>query len=363
MGEKRILQLDGLRFFAVFMVLIAHWLQWKISNSAFQKIPFSHGVTLFFVLSGFLITEILLKNRDVSLVYNKNKWGILKSFYLRRFLRIFPIYYLLIFALFIINYQNTRQIFPFLVSYTLNIYQSIHIEFVGNFNHFWSLAVEEQFYLFWPFLILFTKPKYTGYFILISIFLSLLVRILLFYYTGNWMAMSYFTFSCMHALSLGALLAFTKLFYKKVFDFFVKKILFYLSWFIYIFLLVLQISENLILYRDVFDEFVFALAATSTIAIASVNGFNKIIGWILELKITTYLGKISYGIYVYHLFIPSLFLYLNYYIGISEQNKYFLFVTYFVLTIFMSSFSWYFIESPLNGLKRFFPYNNIDRSK
>ncbi len=108
------------------------------------------------------------------------------------------------------HYKNTAEIFPWLLTYTSNIYQSINNIYVGDFNHFWSLAVEEQFYLFWPFIILFIKPNRTLLAIFLTIFISLLTRGYLFLYVGKWMATAYFTMSCMHALGLGALLAYIK---------------------------------------------------------------------------------------------------------------------------------------------------------
>ena len=77
--NKHIIQLDGLRFFAVLMVMIGHWLQWKWTNPVLLKIPFVHGVILFFVLSGFLITRILLSNRDKYNESQKNKFFSIKK--------------------------------------------------------------------------------------------------------------------------------------------------------------------------------------------------------------------------------------------------------------------------------------------
>ena len=157
--DRHIIQLDGLRFFAVLMVMIGHWLQWQWSNQFLMDLPFVHGVTLFFVLSGFLITRILLKRKDELISTKTETKQLFKNFYIRRFLRISPIYYLLIFSFFIIDYKNTRDLFPWLLTYSSNIFQSINNVYVGEFNHFWSLAVEEQFYLFWPFIIIFVKPN------------------------------------------------------------------------------------------------------------------------------------------------------------------------------------------------------------
>mgnify|MGYP000061858317 CR=1 FL=1 len=138
-----IIQLDGVRFIGVFMVMIAHWLQWQWSNPILTKLPFTHGVILFFVLSGFLISRILFQYRDAYLIHNKNKIILVKRFYIRRILRIFPLYYLLICVLFLVDYQNTREIFSFLSTYTSDIYVSIKGNNLGDFHHFWRRVVEK----------------------------------------------------------------------------------------------------------------------------------------------------------------------------------------------------------------------------
>src|SRR6185437_13919219 len=184
-----IIQLDGLRFFAILSVMIGHWLQWQINQPIIQGFPFGNGVILFFVLSGYLITDILLRNKIKSIEISIPKATLLKSFYVRRILRIFPLYFVTIFFLFFINYKNTREIFPWLVTFSSNIYQSIHNVYVDDFNHFWSLAVEEQFYLFWPWLIILIPTKYSEKIIIGLIGLSVLTKVYLFiYFPDKWMA-------------------------------------------------------------------------------------------------------------------------------------------------------------------------------
>ena len=73
--DKHIIQLDGLRFFAVLMVMVAHWMQWQWTNPFLTSFPFVHGVILFFVLSGYLITRILLTIKYDLLTRNSFSWG------------------------------------------------------------------------------------------------------------------------------------------------------------------------------------------------------------------------------------------------------------------------------------------------
>src|SRR6185295_16426951 len=114
------------------------------------------GVDLFFVLSGFLITSILLDA--------KQKPHYFRNFYMRRTLRIFPLYYAVLavtFVLLPLAGWSTTRLFPeahanqgWLWFYGANVLQSLRGEWcLGGFNHFWSLAVEEHFYLVWPLVI------------------------------------------------------------------------------------------------------------------------------------------------------------------------------------------------------------------
>ena len=110
--KEYIIQFDGLRFYAIFMVMIAHWFQWQFNNPVINGFPFAQGVTLFFVLSGFLITDILIRNKLKYESSARSKKQMVISFYGRRFLRIFPIYYLTLF--FFADYQlpKNQRTFP-----------------------------------------------------------------------------------------------------------------------------------------------------------------------------------------------------------------------------------------------------------
>jgi peptidoglycan/LPS O-acetylase OafA/YrhL len=143
-------QLDGLRFIAVFLVLIEHF-------ATFAGQHFSagyYGVDLFFVISGFLITTILIRsNEPFGKAY--------KKFIGRRTIRIFPIYYLTILSLYIIGNKDVQQWMVYCITYTYNYAWTYFNIQVNPISHFWSLGVEEQFYLFWPFIILGLRKRTT----------------------------------------------------------------------------------------------------------------------------------------------------------------------------------------------------------
>jgi len=143
--------LDGLRAIAAFMVVFYHF-----------GVPFvsgGEGVLIFFVLSGFLITWLLLREND-----ERNTVS-LREFYIRRALRIFPAFYCyaaLVLA-FVLLRQHTRIVWPQTVAslfYVSNYYQALNGDPNTGFSHTWSLAIEEQFYLLWPMSFLLLRRNY-----------------------------------------------------------------------------------------------------------------------------------------------------------------------------------------------------------
>jgi peptidoglycan/LPS O-acetylase OafA/YrhL len=135
---KRLRQLDGLRAFA-FLAVFAH--------HAVDAPLLWAGVDLFFVLSGFLITEILLRQRGSQ--------NFFRAFYYRRFLRIFPAYYLILAVTFAFFDAQWREHWYWYVFYISNIQDAFVSTGSPLLIPMWSLAVEEQFYLLWPLLVFF----------------------------------------------------------------------------------------------------------------------------------------------------------------------------------------------------------------
>jgi peptidoglycan/LPS O-acetylase OafA/YrhL len=148
-------ELDSLRGIAILLVLVFHAFDYgviQISGMARLFVTATHslgwlGVNLFFVLSGFLITGILLDSRD--------RPDYFKRFYIRRALRILPLYYLVLLALYPLahtGWLGSRQISWRFVALSA-VYLSNVVDFFGvplQFAVLWSLAVEEQFYIVWP---------------------------------------------------------------------------------------------------------------------------------------------------------------------------------------------------------------------
>jgi peptidoglycan/LPS O-acetylase OafA/YrhL len=147
---------DGVRGIAVLMVVVAHFASLSTANYHYFYAGLL-GVDIFFVLSGFLITSILLQEFAATNRIN------LKRFYIRRFLRLMPAYWV---CVLVMHFVGPNLLSPweaqqagsnrtlFLALAYLTNWQEIHGDYIGIFTHLWSLAVEEQFYLIWAPLLL-----------------------------------------------------------------------------------------------------------------------------------------------------------------------------------------------------------------
>lgn len=353
------IQIDGLRFFAIISVMIGHWIAWDAYNPIVKNVPWGHGVILFFVISGYLITEILL-NEKYKLDNKKTTFGkSLKVFYIRRFFRIFPIYYLLIFFLFLIGYPKTRELFWWLVTYTSNIREGLTNEYVGNFNHFWSLAVEEQFYIIWPLLILLIPKKNLLKLFVGGIIVSFCSRLYCHYsFEGNWMMAAYFTPNLFLPLILGAILAYLKREKSSFYYTFFKPIYAHIGLIIYgVLFYYFSFLKGSYFYRGVLDEYLFAIACALYVANASLGNFWGTSKFALENKFSNYIGRISYGVYLYHLFIPDLFWgYVSKLTEFHPESKKIVWLTYFLLCFAVAALSFLIVEKPINKLKNRFKY-------
>lgn len=175
LSRRHLTVLDGVRGLALLQVMFAHFathaalgqsLRWKLAAAPFGMLP--NGVDLFFVLSGFLITGIL--------VDAKGKQNYFRNFFARRFLRIFPLYYGVLAVFFgIVGYSiHVRQLadpqyvrlyheqgwlWAYLTNFELVFSPHLPVAHHFAFAHFWTLAAEEQFYLLWPLVVYLCTPR------------------------------------------------------------------------------------------------------------------------------------------------------------------------------------------------------------
>lgn len=289
--------LDGLRGAAIILVVLLH---------NFRFVDYFHfgwlGVDLFFVLSGFLITE--------NLLYSLDKPYFLRNFYIRRLLRIFPLYYLLlVICLFILpsinknidmSYYTGNQLWlwAFLQNW-LFIFKSPYGD--QSLLHTWSLAVEEQFYLLWPLIILLVrKPR--NLIIIATLVLALLVttRMLMWFYkTDHFAYASFYTFTRIDGLCIGCIIAlFMKINKTWISD---------NMWILVVLTSLLNFAFYFldIQYGNSLPYFAFAGYTTfpllfGLLAYEAVVGKTRIIQLLFANSVMKFFGKISYALYLFH---------------------------------------------------------------
>lgn len=141
---RRISSLDGLRAISITLVLLDHLVKWKHVSLRFAGNYGTLGVHVFFVLSGYLITKLLLQE------YQRSSTVSLRDFYLRRAFRIFPAA-LVFLGVVAVLYWN--QMCWFHIAAAVFYFANMDMTRPWMFGHLWSLSIEEQFYLIWPFAI------------------------------------------------------------------------------------------------------------------------------------------------------------------------------------------------------------------
>lgn len=356
MGNKSYFEnLDGLRAIAALSVAFFHIANWfhypktKFYNAV--QVVFSFGgnggklgVTFFFILSGFLITFLMFKEQT--------KYGSINisSFYLRRVLRIWPLYYLTLLVGFVIypfimnleGYPYNESASPFLYSIFATNFDHIYNGHpsIGILGVQWSVAVEEQFYLIWPILFfLFNDKRYFPY-LLIILFISSEVFL---HYTQDWSISYYHLLSNLRYLSFGAILAYITYLYSNKVVLFLNKITKKMNFFIYTFCLSLLLFQqklpalyflDLIVHFLPFFFFGFVIIEQNF----SENSFLKI----SSFKPLNWLGKISYGIYLLHMI--AVYFVLSMFSKNREFTLPFVLLT-IALTIYISYLSYRYIEN------------------
>ena len=202
--SRRLPQLDGLRALAATAVILSHTAPVDRVNLTFLG-PLA--VRLFFVLSGFLITGILLDARAQCESGEIGRFRALRTFYARRCLRIFPVYYLVLLLAWLIGIHGLRENIFWALAYLTNVHFALDRAWHGAGQHLWTLAVEEQFYLIWPTLILFLPRRWLPGFLIATVALSPLCRLALLLQTGSSLRATLPLPSCADTLGIGGLLA------------------------------------------------------------------------------------------------------------------------------------------------------------
>lgn len=347
--------LNGIRAIAAIAVVIAHI---TLSLKDFSLDPYvfgsfkdgqpqglslaGYGVSIFFVLSGFLITYLLQAEKEAQIIN-------IKKFYLRRILRIWPLYYLYLFLslMTIILFGLELNI----TSLFLYLFYAANIPFILGtglpfISHYWSLGVEEQFYLFWPWINkkINSLLKFTIVFIIIVLGTKIALHL---FYPGSLLELAIHVtrFHCMMIGALGAIL------YKKEQLLFLRlvdhKVTQSICW-----MIMFLVAINKYHIASFVDNEILSFVSLFLI-IGQIRVKNRIVN--LEVNFLDFLGKISYGIYVIHPLLIFLFSKILNQVTDSETFNYIIvYVVILSATIFLSYLSYTYIESYFLKLKKKF---------
>jgi peptidoglycan/LPS O-acetylase OafA/YrhL len=344
-------QLDGLRTVAVAAVVLRHFRLFSYGGG--------HGVHLFFVLSGFLITGILLAERSNVAEMRITRGRAFLQFYARRALRIFPLYYFVVLVSIALNIAVAREYSPWLLTYTINLKMAAQGWYIAHFAHFWSLAIEEQYYLVWPWLILLLPRRALVPAALTAIAIGPLFR--LYEVTGDntsyalngGIATYIATPTALDSLGMGSLIAILGASASSA-----EKMRRAMKYFIPLVAFSLVIALRFFAPRTI--DLVWFDTATALLfgwlVYTASRGFGGIVGGILSAAPIVYLGRISYGIYVYHPLVRVAVMTAGMKLGIKSPGRWTIGLFDIALTILIASISWYVLERPMNQLKRKFPY-------
>jgi peptidoglycan/LPS O-acetylase OafA/YrhL len=342
---SRIPSLDGLRALSIGAVLVGHVADTQGTPAAFGMLAHSGylGVRMFFVISGYLITSLLLREKAAQ-------GGIsLRDFYIRRTIRIWPAFYTYVCAIVLLAALGFLQIQKHDVAYAATFTMNYHGDRSWVLNHTWSLAVEEQFYLLWPLGLMALSRAAAGRIVVGVLIFVPLVRALMWYVFGaSDTAMTREFQAVSDALAAGACLAIfsDRLPRIRVYGAFVKSPL---SAAIGVVLIGVS-SYSFKVSPAVFYVWMQSLTNLGMIlllehALAARDG---IIFKFLNLRMVAYMGVISYSLYLWQ----ELFL------DPTSWSWYARFPQNLILTLGASLLSYYFIEKPFLRLGRSFRHRS-----
>lgn len=322
-------ELDGVRAVAAIMVILFHLSQMGVripGPASFGET----GVDLFFVLSGFLITGILLKARE-------RDWEEVRTFYIRRSLRIFPLYY----AYIIVASALGASIAGWNWVYLQNVPFAFGAP-MGNIGHFWSLAVEEQFYFVWPFVVMFLPRRWLQATLWSMLAVTFLCRFALVEFTH--IEVYYLTITRLDGLAAGAILALhhsrgTLARHRN------KMMVLAVISFVLVGWEGLRFRGAALPFVQITKFSLFACFYASFVGLLLTSKRNALTT-VFASRPMRWLGRISYGLYVFHPQMLRLcFGYLHAYSALVRA------CAGLSATLAITSLSWYAFERPLLRLK------------
>jgi peptidoglycan/LPS O-acetylase OafA/YrhL len=286
--------LNGLRAFAAVAVVVSHL---RLNLPAFGMparpglLLAQYGVTMFFALSGFLITYLLMKERAAAGRID------VRRFYLRRILRIWPLYYLYLAAAVLAVWATAPEALP--GSLALYVLLLPNLAFMFNrslpmLDHYWSLGVEEQFYAVWPLVLARLHRPVIALVRFVTIFLIAKAAAGYAKYRYGidlpWLTLGVNRFDCMMLGAIGGILAFED--DRRFMRLYRHPLAQLLAWLVLALITLNHFDVHPLVNHEV-------VAAASTVAILNL-AFNPRSLVSLDYPLFDFVGKISFGIYVYH---------------------------------------------------------------
>jgi peptidoglycan/LPS O-acetylase OafA/YrhL len=342
---KYIPALDGIRALAILLVLLFHWFPVDHWVNVLPNGPI--GVTLFFVLSGYLISNILMGQQAAGTFLPS-----FKNFVIRRALRIFPIYFLVLLGLLVgkkIGIQVVTDFYEHPFYYWTYVYNH-WLERTQNWSDmlspYWSLSVEEQFYIVWPFfMMLIPSGKRLLGFLWSVVVLGIIARYILVYKLDG---IGVYMITCVDTFAWGALLAY----YLRNGRSAELGIWIGRLWIpvliLWIILCVMHTDADLV--KQLFFRSLTSMVSVALLFQAMQEGIlARIFSWTPLRK----LGQMSYGVYLYHMLVPDLVYQLAARLQIPlPEDPYHVIGILGLFLIAAISYRW--IEKPIQELKRFF---------
>ncbi|UYZ59995.1 acyltransferase family protein [Hymenobacter latericus] len=337
-------ELDAFRVLPVLMVIAQHWLPVPWVRTATSSV----GVTTFFVLSGYFVTNILRRAQASA-----QPWRVLKPFYLRRSLRILPAFYAALLAAWLLNLSFVREYLGWFALQGANFLFFSKQAWGEGVGHWWSLAVEEQFYLLWPALVLLVGVRRLPWLLGALVVLGPVLRWYLLAATGTSFSLVLLP-AHLDVFALGGLLGLAMA-GPQPFGFRSWAIGFAILLPAYVLLKHLGGHPELVLAPSLLA--LLAACALGMILLTPSTAARKV----LSHPVLVWVGQRSYGLYLYHLFMPVLLHRVLHRVAPAyataawEQSPLALLLMAAGLLI-VASVSWSWLERPLRRLGQRFAY-------
>ena len=330
-------QIDGLRALAMIGVLYVHF---------WDKMPVTEHlrVTLFFVISGFLITHILMTAKARGGVI------VVTNFYIRRALRLFPVLMVCFAAAWTLDADGFRSSAAWHFLPTSNIYFALQRQWSPwVMSHLWSLNLLEQFYLTWPLVILWLSEKMIYAVILLGFAALIFVHTHAeFLGLDGWWLLLLLSFDPILTGALAYLLQGRP----AVWEFMTSR---------WASILALSVLASPLLLKGEFGHSdiyrILAQPSLAVLVVGAYHGYRGPIGWLLQSPAAQFLSMISYGVYVYHMMV--------WYIVAEAFPALYVpgpvtFILISTATIAIAALSWVGLEAPIGRLKNVFPVRRAD---